>query len=142
MPRRRLFLLLLAAYALLMLWLMFLQRAPSPERSCNLIPGRTLIQLWSLLGGRAELRRFAVTNLFGNVVMFLPLGLLPAIWPRLRRFGWFLFTVTVLILVLEGVQYLTRLGSADVDDLILNLIGAGLGFAIWKFCIKMQDRRT
>ena len=38
----------------------------------------------------------------------------------------------MLILCVELLQLATMLGSCDIDDLILNVIGASLGFFLWK----------
>ena len=132
MRNKRFFLAGFCIYALLMLYLMF-HRVPYAERNCNLIPGRTIQAMIRLLGLRPSLRRLAIVNLFGNILMFLPLGLLPAIWEQQNHFPVYLLTVALSVCLLEAAQYLTRLGSADVDDLLLNLLGASLGFLIWKW---------
>ena len=36
----------------------------------------------------------------------------------------------VVIIIIEGVQHLTRRGSMDVDDLILNILGVGIGYLL------------
>ena len=67
------------------------------------------------------------------MVMFVPLGwLLPAVWERLRAFFKTFFLSAVLICAVEAIQYVTTLGSCDVDDLILNLLGITLGYALWR----------
>ena len=77
--------------------------------------------------------RHAFINLAGNVVMFLPLGaLLPAANGKLRKFFRTFFLGLGLIVAVEVLQLFTLLGSCDVDDLILNLIGVTLGFILWK----------
>lgn len=38
--------------------------------------------------------------------------------------------VTALVLVIEIIQFITFLGSADIDDLILNVLGAAIGYGI------------
>ena len=73
-----------------------------------------------------------------NILMFLPLGLLLAIWERQNHFPVYLLTVALSVCLLEAAQYLTRLGSADVDDLLLNLLGASLGFLIWKWISRAK----
>ena len=93
-----------------------------------------------LLDSRPALARFAFVNLAGNVVMFVPLGLLPAIWQKQRSFGWYALTAAVTILLVEVIQLLTTLGSADVDDWIFNMLGAGIGFGIWKTTWKFCQR--
>ena len=32
----------------------------------------------------------------------------------------------------EGVQFYTNLGTFDVDDVLLNLVGAAMGYAVTK----------
>ncbi|MFD3450107.1 VanZ family protein [Microbacteriaceae bacterium 4G12] len=53
-----------------------------------------------------------------------------------------LLTVTLkglcLSLFVETFQYIVPMRrSADVDDLILNTIGAFVGYMIWKMCYKL-----
>jgi glycopeptide antibiotics resistance protein len=43
--------------------------------------------------------------------------------------------VAILVLIIEIIQFITFMGSADIDDLILNTIGAIIGYGIIK--IKM-----
>jgi len=136
---------LLGIYGLLMVYLMFVQRVPAADyweyvkTSYNLVPFRTLVQMFRLLESRPALAVFSVVNLLGNVIMFLPLGLLPAVWKRQRRFGVFLLTVTGLILTAELVQLFTTLGTADVDDVLLNIPGACTGYGIWKIFRKKKE---
>ncbi len=72
-------------------------------------------------------------NLFGNIYIFIPLGLLmTAIWRRFRKFGRFFFTAFLIILSIETAQLFSLRGYFDVDDIILNLLGSVLGFLIAK----------
>ena len=86
-----------------------------------------------LTGGVAA-RGFCMRNARGNFLLFLPLGLLlPLIWRRLRlRHG--IGIALALSVGIEIMQYVSRaLGSrrlADVNDVILNVLGACLGLAI------------
>lgn len=140
MNHKRLWCLLFAGYCAVMLWLLFHRPGyepgvPYPEQlRYNLQPFRTIGLFLRLLdASEAALRTHAVINLVGNVVMFIPLGLcMPRIWPGLRRFGKFLLTVTVLIAAVELIQMLTLVGSCDTDDLILNLLGAAVGFGLFR----------
>lgn len=72
-------------------------------------------------------------NVIGNICVFIPLGIfLPKLFARCRK----LLTVTVLSLelslVIEVTQLVTRIGSFDVDDLLLNTIGGILGYLIYR----------
>ena len=90
--------------------------------------------------------RHAVVNLVGNVVMFVPLGYLtPCIWGKMQAFWRHLLTMVLIIVAIEVLQLVTLLGSCDVDDLLLNLVGTTVGFVIWKILsvwqLKRKDRR-
>ena len=79
-------------------------------------------------------RGFCGRNARGNFVLFIPLGILiPLIWRRLRFRSGMLIATGVSISI-ELLQYLSRaLGSqrtADVNDVILNVLGASLGLAL------------
>ena len=79
-------------------------------------------------------RAFCVRNAGGNVVLFLPLGILiPLLWSRVR-FGRGVQIAITLSLTIEVAQYLSRnLGSyrsPDVNDVLLNVFGACLGLAL------------
>ena len=120
------------AYVGLMVYLLFLQRTPSETLGYNLVPFKTIRQMMFLMEHNREYARFACINLFGNVLLFVPLGLLPIIWKKQRKFGCYVLTVSILVFFAEWLQYRTALGTADVDDWLCNLLGAGIGFLIWK----------
>jgi len=133
--KRRLLWLAFGLYSLAMLWLLFGQRlGAAGEMSLNLHPFETVRRfLWVLrYSDQPGMITHAVVNLAGNVVMFVPLGvLLPALWRSLRRLIRFLPAVVGVILAVELLQLVTRLGTCDVDDFILNLAGALLGYLVW-----------
>lgn len=131
-------------YSILMLWLLFGQRmgdaanAPYMEQltaNMNLEPFRTIRNYLSVAQWTRDpgLFRHIVINLVGNVVMFIPLGFfLPLNWQRLRSFPGMIASVFLLVTGIEIVQLVTLLGSLDVDDLILNLFGASVGYLFWQ----------
>lgn len=139
--------LLFLGYCGLMLWLLFI-------RYRNV----TVTDYWSQLAGRVNLVPFSsmgsmlstlrdnprwdvlwvvVYNLGGNIGMFLPLGaLLPAIWEKQRRFFRCMGTVAGIMTVVELAQLVTLRGFCEVDDVILNVLGAAIGYGIWKIGTK------
>ncbi len=143
--RKRIFtVVLFIVYAGVMVWLLFLQRsrpcdtaadyASALRYNTNFTPLRTINELWWLFCNSTNryLVGFAAVNLIGNAAAFIPAGyLMPAIWKRMRRFWLFLPTVTLIIVLIEAVQLFTLLGSCDIDDLILNLPGALIGWVIY-----------
>lgn len=72
-------------------------------------------------------------NIVGNVAAFMPFGFfLPIISRRSKK--WY---NTVMLgfgfsLTLETLQLIFMVGSFDVDDMILNTLGAALGFATYQ----------
>lgn len=142
MNSRKFHIVLFGLYCALMLWLLFdrpvfAQGIPYPEQllsRLNLIPFRTLRLFGSLLdSGRPEYVRAAVINLGGNVLMFVPLGfLLPRVCEKVNTLARVLLTTAALITLVEIAQLLALVGSCDIDDLILNVAGAALGYGLHK----------
>ncbi len=77
----------------------------------------------------------SLSNLLGNVLVLMPLGvLLPLRYRSMRRF-WLFVPLTALIAVgVEVLQWWTGLGVADVDDSILNFGGAVVGYVLTRLC--------
>jgi glycopeptide antibiotics resistance protein len=78
-------------------------------------------------------RAFCVHNARGNVMLFFPLGLLiPLVW---RRLGFWrgIQIALALSIGIELVQFFSRAWSnrsADINDVILNTVGASLGLGL------------
>ena len=68
-----------------------------------------------------------IINIFGNILMFVPFGFLGIVFTKLNNF-WIL----ILDFIVESLQYFTRLGVFDIDDVILNTVGAAIGFWIYR----------
>ena len=132
-------------YGAAMLWLLFGQRIGEGvsyadyfarlENNINLTPFVTLRLYWRILHNSTNpgLLQHAVINLVGNVVMFIPLGVfLPGIFIKKPNFLKVFYVVAGMIVLVEILQFFSLLGSLDVDDLILNLAGATVGYILWK----------
>jgi len=90
----------------------------------NLVPLHTLEIYLNNLGSD-----FWMRNLFGNLALLLPLGLLgPIALPALDRW----WRVALLALLVSTAIELTQLAipdrSADIDDVIVNVTGALIGY--------------
>lgn len=84
---------------------------------------------------REALGAFAVfTNLVGNVLIFVPFGFFLPMASKYRSFFATLFYSFGLSLCVEIFQLVTRVGSFDVDDLLLNTIGGIIGFICFTIC--------
>ena len=146
--KKRLWQTIFGIYCAGMLFLLFFRAWPEGGRSyrenmlslLNPVPFETIAHFIRLLGHRSgDLVRLAAVNLFGNVIMFIPLGfLLPVLFPRLRGFLRTMAVGCAAIVAVELTQMLTLLGTCDVDDLILNLAGIALGYPIY-LLLKKKD---
>lgn len=107
--------------------------------SINLLPFASIVQLLTETNPAV-----AQYNILGNVALFVPFGvLLPLLFVRLRAIGPLLWRVALISLVIEVVQLATRARATDIDDVILNTIGAGLGFIVYTFVahrLEVVDR--
>ena len=133
-------------YIALMLWLLFGQRVSNDvqggywdelSQNINLVPFRTIGRyIDRLYNSAGKLNHQAVINLGGNVIMFIPLGfLLPFVSDRAKGLKNCFVMTFVLLMLVETVQLFTLLGSFDIDDLLLNMIGIFMG---WMAYIKIH----
>ena len=101
--------------------------------SVNLVPFKSIYgDLYVIIHGTNEqLIPHSVINILGNFALFMPYGLcIPLLSKKCRHFQMFLLLSVVLLLSIETIQVLSLRGSFDVDDIILNLFGATIGFLI------------
>ena len=74
-----------------------------------------------------------LSNLVGNAMLFMPMAVfLPCLFRPMRRFWLFFLTMTLVLVTVEALQLLLACGSCDVDDVLLNLVGTLIVFAILK----------
>ena len=99
----------------------------------NLVPFETIALYIRAMVRETINPEIAIANLLGNFLLFMPMGVyLPFIFKKIRTLlDYVLYMMPVLMLV-EFVQLLTKRGSFDIDDFILNLSGAIIGFFVWK----------
>lgn len=72
-------------------------------------------------------------NLFGNVGVFVTFGLfIPILRKSLRSYVRLALLFVPCVIVLELCQMILRVGSFDIDDVILNLLGVWIGYFIVK----------
>ena len=77
-----------------------------------------------------------------NGVLFAPLGfLLPLLWPRQNRF-WKILLAGISFSLLIELSQLLNLRSTDIDDLLLNTLGAVIGFALYRAVAAITKRKA
>lgn len=81
-------------------------------------------------------------NLVGNIVALVPYGLfLPIMSPRNRSL-WHVALLTFdFSFVVEIIQLVSKVGSFDVDDLMLNTLGGILGYLLFMMLDWFRRKR-
>ena len=142
-----------ASYALIMIWLLFFYRGNlirnldrrqevrqhkvylTPfETTSTYIRTFTQPRLW-------RFQKEALINLGGNIILFIPLGFLLLSWREEKDRYWrHLLDFAGISFLIESIQLVFRVGTFDVDDIILNSLGAMIGLFLWLQFQKVKDR--
>lgn len=117
-----------------LLILLFFRPQDQSYESISLIPFET-IRLY--LSGHVGYL-IAVYNLGANIGLFLPFGVYYRYLKKKPTFLEIILITICSISTIESLQYITKRGSLDIDDLILNVIGVSLGYFIYPFFQKVM----
>lgn len=97
----------------------------------NFIPLKTILTYIRYAKNNTINLNIILENLLGNILMFFPMGLfLPCIFMKMHRFVVFVISVIAISLSAELLQLICQVGSFDVDDIILNFVGALLVYMV------------
>lgn len=115
---------LFAIYIFAVLWITLIDRE-SGNRRANLVP------FWELANViKGVERSFYIGQIFGNLVMLMPLGFM---LPIIRKVS--LKQVLLISLcfsaVIELTQFITGRGLMEFDDVFNNTVGAVLGYKVY-----------
>ena len=129
-------------YLLAVIYLAFLIREPTPIYRYSLrlfnAASRSLefgsVFISGLLSG--NIKTVGWSSLKGvvlNILLFIPFGyLIPMVWPQKKWTWWKIMLLGFAAsFCIEIIQFITRLGFADVDDLMNNTVGAGIGYLLY-----------
>jgi len=79
------------------------------------------------------------SNLYGNVLLFIPLPFFLMSIFRIYNRTAIIFTGLFISVLIELVQYAWRIGVPDIDDVLLNVMGVWLGIYLWKNIVKSSS---
>lgn len=118
---------LLIIYLIVLCWILLfklgVQFSYMGNRNVNLIPfGKPLV-----LNGKTD-----VSEIISNVVIFVPLGMYAGILFKRWSFGKKVFFFFLISLIIEGLQFILRVGASDITDIITNTLGGIIGLMIFK----------
>lgn len=151
--KRMCYWLMLIIYCGAVTWFTLLSRQPLSERIALLVPFRSyLLAHQGYLDNIAaaakdgtitaleKIRSFLYSYnwLILNVLLFIPYGILTS--KLFTKKGSELFLCGIFIVaMIELAQYASRLGCLDIDDMIHNTIGIGIGFLSAKVLSSKQQ---
>jgi glycopeptide antibiotics resistance protein len=82
-----------------------------------------------------------LTNILGNIVCFIPFGfMLPILSTKARKFILVCLISFELSIVIEITQLIFKVGSFDVDDIVLNTLGGLVGFILYYTVNKLVGK--
>jgi glycopeptide antibiotics resistance protein len=125
-------------YLVFLFKLLFLSRVSSHNtadtgNSVNLIPLRSITDY--LITNSEKVRRFAFSNVIGNILIFVPLGGYLSLFRNKKKAISNLLAIAIVSLLTEIIQGFTHIGTADIDDLILNTLGGFIGILGYKLLV-------
>ncbi|MFL5772415.1 MAG: VanZ family protein [Flavisolibacter sp.] len=98
---------------------------------------RVNLQLFQMF----HIYRISSTQIVGNFIMLMPLGFyLPLLYRNLKSFFAVAIVAFIASFLIEFLQLITSFRSADVDDILLNTIGACVGFVIFRIMLMIAKR--
>lgn len=111
----------------------FKDRINSGAWGVNFVPFRTMKNYVKYSGFLHTL-----TNIFGNILIFIPYGILVAeIFPKFRKLSKIFLLSFATSFFVEFIQFFIG-RSVDIDDLMLNVVGSIMGYLIWKKFLRYK----
>lgn len=147
-PRREMVLVVFVLYLVIVAAMTIVPLQPKAVSGVGLvsfIPGRATIGCYRQITGTPVEMVSCSMQLLGNILLFVPMGLLlPAVSLRRPSALPILGASLAGSMTVEAIQYLQQsIGmrrSVDVDDVILNVVGALIGWLVI-FSIEKQPER-
>ena len=123
---------LMTVYLVVLSWLVFFNREVGSRDGVTL-------ELFGTIGRGIRGNSFVTEN----IMLFVPFGILaPFVWPVFRR-GWLCVPFGAACSVaIEGVQYLTKRGYCQLDDVVMNTAGMLIGWIVYRIfrCFSFHCR--
>lgn len=83
------------------------------------------------------LRAFAFSNVVGNIVLFVPLGVYLPLFIREKSILKNVLWIILISALVEILQFVFRVGASDIDDVILNGLGGFIGVIAYRILLKI-----
>ena len=81
-------------------------------------------------------------NLACNILMFMPFGFLAPLFIKRNKVWQILIYAIITSILIEVLQVLLGVGTGDIDDVILNAVGALIGFGVYKLIYSVALKNS
>jgi glycopeptide antibiotics resistance protein len=118
-------------YFVLLIYILFFarRRRYAYKHEINLVPFKNILPGSISALGLGSWNYYS--NLLGNIVIFIPFSLILSVVFKAYRFSTIILISFGLSFLIELLQYIFKVGVADIDDIILNTTGACVGYFIY-----------
>lgn len=131
MQKQRWVLFLCIVYSIVLLNLTFFSREPGSRIGVT-------IEIFGTWGDTATSHAYFIEN----ILLFIPFGILfPHAFPLLRKFRFCILEGFLFSVFLESVQFITGRGYCQLDDVLTNTLGAGIGWGFYKIWMRNRKKR-
>jgi glycopeptide antibiotics resistance protein len=115
------------SYFTILFYLVFFlgRRKDAYSYGINLVPLLNTLREYKFIAAIGRFNYFS--NIFGNILLFIPFPIILKTVFRVTRLLYLLSFSILLSFMIELFQYIFRVGVADIDDIILNTVGAFVG---------------
>lgn len=101
-----------------------------------------LTPFWSYMALYREWNIYLAIQIIVNVLVFVPWGiLLPNIWAKAGRVNVLLLSILAFSASIEVIQFIGKRGLFEFDDMFHNVLGAFIGYGIWRGWKKIKNLR-
>lgn len=95
--------------------------------SVNVIPFNTILKYIVAWNNDEIVKSVIIYNILGNLILLMPLGFfVPYYFKKFQTYIYCFFAWLFCSMAIEVFQYIFRVGSFDIDDVILNISGASI----------------
>ena len=128
-------------YYIILLFNMVIFARYNTINSFNLIPFKSIIDIFN--NGNIY---YIIINIFGNLLIFMPLEYFIIELFKINKLLLNFSISFIIILIIEIIQYIFKVGVFDIDDLILCTLGMMLFYIIYnktkeKFYVKRNQEK-
>lgn len=92
------------------------------------------MRLFATWGASAQSHAYVIEN----ILLFIPFGIMfPMIGKKVSNIFTCIIAAALFSIIIETVQYITARGFCQMDDIVMNTLGALIGWLGWWICRKI-----